>query len=154
MRRAATPTRTIPLVVLINGYTASASEIVAGAIKDDARGKLIGEKTFGKGVVQNIVPLSNGGGLKYTSGSYYTPRASTSTRSASSRTSRSLTIRRLPTDEVLERGPGRTGPLSRGPLAGFPPLRTPRSRTAKSGKIYEPTPSSVTRKRSSSAAKP
>jgi len=64
---------TIPLVVLINGYTASASEIVSGAIKDDARGKLVGEKTFGKGVVQNIVPLSNGGGLKYTSGSYFTP---------------------------------------------------------------------------------
>lgn len=63
----------IPLVVLINGFTASASEIVAGAIKDDARGRLIGEKTFGKGVVQNIVPLSNGGGLKFTSASYYTP---------------------------------------------------------------------------------
>ncbi|MCL4472390.1 MAG: S41 family peptidase [Actinobacteria bacterium] len=64
---------TVPMVVLVNGNTASASEIVAGAIKDDARGKLIGEKTFGKGVVQNIVPLSNGGGLKFTSGSYHTP---------------------------------------------------------------------------------
>ncbi|MHB1325161.1 MAG: S41 family peptidase [Thermoleophilia bacterium] len=65
---------TIPLMLLVNGYSASASEIVAGAIKDDARGKLVGEKTFGKGVVQSIVPLSNGGGLKYTAGSYYTPR--------------------------------------------------------------------------------
>jgi len=63
----------VPLVVLINGFTASASEIVAGAVKDDARGKLIGEKTFGKGVVQNIVMLSNGGGLKFTSARYFTP---------------------------------------------------------------------------------
>lgn len=65
---------TIPLVVLINGYSASASEIVAGAIKDDARGRLIGEKTFGKGVVQIINPLSNGGAIKFTSGVYYTPK--------------------------------------------------------------------------------
>lgn len=65
---------TIPLALLVNGYSASASEIVAGAIKDDARGRLVGEKTFGKGVVQSIVPLSNGGGIKYTAGSYYTPK--------------------------------------------------------------------------------
>jgi carboxyl-terminal processing protease len=63
----------IPLVVLTNGYTASASEIVSGAVKDDNRGKLVGEKTFGKGVVQVLMPLSNGGALKYTSGSYHTP---------------------------------------------------------------------------------
>ncbi len=64
----------IPLVVLVNGYTASASEIVAGAIKDDGRGKLIGEKTFGKGVVQSLDLLPNGGAIKFTSGSYYTPK--------------------------------------------------------------------------------
>lgn len=64
---------TIPLVVLVNGYTASASEIVSGALKDDHRAKLVGEKTFGKGVVQVLMPLSNGGALKYTSGSYHTP---------------------------------------------------------------------------------
>jgi len=62
-----------PLVVLVNGYTASASEIVSGALKDDHRARLIGEKTFGKGVVQVLMPLSNGGALKYTSGSYHTP---------------------------------------------------------------------------------
>lgn len=63
----------VPMVVLINGYTASASEIVAGALKDDHRAKLIGEKTFGKGVVQTLQPLENGGALKYTSATYYTP---------------------------------------------------------------------------------
>ncbi|MHB1390819.1 MAG: S41 family peptidase [Thermoleophilia bacterium] len=63
----------IPLVVLINGYTASASEIVSGALKDDHRALLVGEKTFGKGVVQLVMPLTNGGALKYTSGSYHTP---------------------------------------------------------------------------------
>lgn len=63
----------IPLVVLINGYSASASEIVAGAIKDDGRGQLVGEKTFGKGVVQMIFPLTNDGAIKFTSGVYYTP---------------------------------------------------------------------------------
>lgn len=64
---------TTPLIVLINGYTASASEIVSGALKDDHRARLVGEKTFGKGVVQVVMPLSNGGALKYTSGSYHTP---------------------------------------------------------------------------------
>lgn len=63
----------MPLVVLINGYSASASEIVAGAVKDDGRGLLVGEKTFGKGLVQSINPLSNGGAIKFTSGAYYTP---------------------------------------------------------------------------------
>jgi carboxyl-terminal processing protease len=63
----------IPLVVLVNEFTASASEIVAGAVKDDQRGELVGVKTFGKGVVQNLRPLSNGGAIKYTSGVYYTP---------------------------------------------------------------------------------
>lgn len=63
----------IPLVVLVNGYTASASEIVAGALKDDHRAKLVGEKTFGKGVVQTLLPLENGGAIKYTSATYYTP---------------------------------------------------------------------------------
>lgn len=64
---------TIPLVVLVNEFTASASEIVAGAVKDDSRGEIVGVKTFGKGVVQNLRPLSNGGAIKYTSGVYYTP---------------------------------------------------------------------------------
>lgn len=63
----------IPLVVLVNKGSASASEIVAGAIKDYKRGVLIGEKTFGKGLVQNIFKLSNGGALHLTIARYLTP---------------------------------------------------------------------------------
>ena len=94
----------IPLVVLINGYTASASEIVSGAIKDDSRGKLIGEKTFGKGVVQTIVPLSNGGGLKYTSGSYYTPKGTDINKIGIEPDVVVVDDPATPGDEVLERG--------------------------------------------------
>ncbi|MDO8735721.1 MAG: S41 family peptidase, partial [Thermoleophilia bacterium] len=94
----------IPIVVLINGFTASASEIVAGAVKDDARGKLIGEKTFGKGVVQNIVPLSNGGGLKYTSASYYTPLGIDINKIGIEPDIPAVDDPATPEDEVLEQG--------------------------------------------------
>lgn len=62
-----------PLVILINEGSASASEIVAGAIKDNKRGLLIGEKTFGKGSVQTLVNLPDGDGIKLTIAKYYTP---------------------------------------------------------------------------------
>jgi len=62
-----------PLVVLINGGSASASEIVSGAIKDYKRGILVGEKSYGKGSVQNLVPLQDGDALKLTIAKYYTP---------------------------------------------------------------------------------
>lgn len=63
----------IPLVVLINGNSASASEILAGAIKDYDKGTLIGTTTFGKGIVQRILPLTDGTALKLTISAYYTP---------------------------------------------------------------------------------
>jgi carboxyl-terminal processing protease len=63
----------IPLVVLINGGSASASEIVAGAVKDHNRGILIGIKSFGKGTVQQIFPLANEGAIALTTAKYYTP---------------------------------------------------------------------------------
>ena len=63
----------IPLIVLINGFSASASELVAGALKDNGRALLIGEKSFGKGTVQVIHDLSDGSGLKFTTAKYYLP---------------------------------------------------------------------------------
>jgi carboxyl-terminal processing protease len=62
-----------PLVLLVNKYTASASEITAGAVQDYKAGTLIGTKTFGKGVVQSIYPTSDGGALKITTAKYVTP---------------------------------------------------------------------------------
>ncbi len=63
----------IPIVVLVDEYSASASEIVAGAIKDTGRGILVGTKTYGKGVVQKRYPLTNIGAISLTISSYYTP---------------------------------------------------------------------------------
>lgn len=62
-----------PLAILINGGSASASEILSGAIKDHNRGVLIGTKTFGKGVVQTIHGLKDGSGIKLTTSEYFTP---------------------------------------------------------------------------------
>ncbi len=67
----------IPLVVLVNEYTASASELVAGAIQDYGRGTLVGVVTYGKGSVQNWVPLSNGGTVRVTIAKWLTPNGRT-----------------------------------------------------------------------------
>ena len=63
----------VPLVVLVNEYTASASEIVAAAVQDTDRGAIVGKTTFGKGRVQTIVPLDDGASLRLTTAVYYTP---------------------------------------------------------------------------------
>jgi len=62
----------LPLVVLVNEYSASASEIFSGAVKDAGIGKLVGKKTYGKGVVQNLIPLEDGSAIKITVANYYT----------------------------------------------------------------------------------
>jgi carboxyl-terminal processing protease len=62
-----------PVVVVVNGGSASASEIVAGALRDNHRATLVGSRTFGKGSVQTVMPLSGGGAIKLTTSRYYTP---------------------------------------------------------------------------------
>lgn len=69
----ATTDKDIPVVVLVNEYSASASEIVSGAFQDLDRGVIMGHKTFGKGLVQNVVPLSYNTSLKITIAKYYIP---------------------------------------------------------------------------------
>jgi len=65
--------RQVPMVVLVNGGSASASEIVAGALQDHKRATILGTRTFGKGSVQTILPLNNNHALKLTTARYYTP---------------------------------------------------------------------------------
>jgi len=83
-RGRSVPTRTLdatgdpvaedtPMVVLVDGDTASASEIVTGALQDRDRAEVVGTKTFGKGVFQEVIELSNGGALDITAGQYFTP---------------------------------------------------------------------------------
>ena len=71
--RSRDPWADLPLVVLIDAASASASEIVSGAIQDHDRGLLVGETTFGKGLVQRVIPLRSGGALAVTTAKYFTP---------------------------------------------------------------------------------
>ncbi|GLC77777.1 hypothetical protein PLESTB_000957100 [Pleodorina starrii] len=68
------PLTSAPLLVLVNGHTASASEIVAGALHDNCRAVLAGSRTYGKGLIQSVYELSDGSGLVVTVGKYLTPR--------------------------------------------------------------------------------
>ncbi len=63
----------MPIIVLVNGNTASSSEILAGALKDLGKAKIVGTKTYGKGVIQEILTLADGSGLKITTEEYQTP---------------------------------------------------------------------------------
>jgi len=74
----------LPVVVLVNEYTASAAEIIAGALQDNDRAVIVGNATFGKGLVQTLWPFPNGTGLKLTTGRWYTPSGRTIQRTAKS----------------------------------------------------------------------
>jgi carboxyl-terminal processing protease len=63
----------VPLIVLVDRGSASASEVLAGALQDHGRALIVGERTFGKGSVQSVLPLRNGSGVKLTTARYYTP---------------------------------------------------------------------------------
>lgn len=71
--RDGNPYLDFPIMILVNGGSASASEIVAGALRDHKRAVLVGEKTFGKGSVQTVIPLSDGSAIRLTTSKYYTP---------------------------------------------------------------------------------
>jgi carboxyl-terminal processing protease len=73
LKRLPEAARTLPMVVLINGGSASAAEIVAGALQDHRRARLVGNRTYGKGSVQTIIPLTDDSAIKLTTGYYYTP---------------------------------------------------------------------------------
>ncbi len=64
---------TLPMVILVNGYSASSSEILTGASKDHDKARVVGTTTYGKGIVQTIVPLDDGSAVKLTTSKYYTP---------------------------------------------------------------------------------
>ena len=72
-----------PLALIVNEKTASASEILAGALQDHDRATIVGEPTYGKGLVQSVMPLSGGAGLAITTAFYYTPSGRTIQKAAS-----------------------------------------------------------------------
>ncbi|MDA8560906.1 S41 family peptidase [Nitrospinae bacterium] len=90
-----------PLIILVNGGSASASEIVAGALQDLNRAVILGTPTFGKGSVQTIIPLSDGSALRLTTARYYTPSGRVIQENG---IQPDITIDRTPVDELKKEG--------------------------------------------------
>ena len=119
-----------PLVVLVNRGTASASEIVAGALQDRGRAKLVGTRTFGKGVFQEVLELSNGGALDITAGQYFTPKGRNLGGRGVRRAPADAGRRRRTTQDAAGRGRARGAATSR---AGGLPARQRRERRHRRG---------------------
>ena len=111
----------LPIVVLINGGSASASEIVAGALQDHKRALILGTRSFGKGSVQTIIPLGGSGAMKLTTQRYYTPSG------------RSIQAKGIDPDIIVEQS--KVEPLRRGPRRKESDLR--RSLKNEDGKAIE-----------------
>ncbi len=98
--------KTVPMVVLINAGSASASEIVAGALQDHQRATLIGIRSFGKGSVQTIMPMNNGAAIKLTTARYFTPKG------------RSIQAKGIEPDYVVEDGTDQSYNIHEADLTG------------------------------------
>lgn len=116
----------LPLVVLINRNTASASEIVAGAIQDHGRGLIVGETSFGKGLVQHVFQLPYNTGLTLTTARYYTPYGRSLQRDYSSGSLYDYYVRHDQNDNQQPTQPGQPSPSESGPTrtSNAPAFRT------------------------------
>jgi carboxyl-terminal processing protease len=122
----------MPLVVMINRNTASASEIVAGAIQDHGRGLVVGETSFGKGLVQHVFQLPFNTGLTLTTARYYTPYGRSLQRDYSSGSLYDYYVRHDETDKQPTIQPGQPSPSESGPLQN---TNAPAFRTA-AGRVF------------------
>ena len=122
----------VPLVVLINRNTASASEIVAGAIQDHGRGLVVGETSFGKGLVQHVFQLPYNTGLTLTTARYYTPYGRSLQRDYSSGSLYDYYVHHEQNDNQQPTQPGQPSPNEQMPSRG---LNSPAFRTA-AGRVF------------------